>query len=135
MEISNAIITIFYKVVLPLTAHLASYLKLNLTLKSLVSMSFCYGIMCGELAMLTYYDLMPWAAAFPEQLLFLTSIMVYTRPLIFCIFYLFIRSCSLYITVSFVVLILLYVSRWSSIFSCVFYFASAEVAESLYKQV
>lgn len=59
MEISNAIIIIFCKVVLPLTAHLASYLKLSLMLESLVSLSFCYGIMCGELVMLTYYDLMP----------------------------------------------------------------------------
>lgn len=39
METSNAIIIIFCKVVLLLTAHLlASYLKLSLTLESLVSL-------------------------------------------------------------------------------------------------
>lgn len=39
METSNAIIIIFCKVVLPLTAHLlASYLQLSLTLESLISL-------------------------------------------------------------------------------------------------
>lgn len=38
MKTSDAVIIIFCKVVLPSTAHLASYLKLSLTLGSLVSL-------------------------------------------------------------------------------------------------
>lgn len=72
---------------------------------------------------------MSWAAALPEQLLFLINIMLYTRPLIFCIFYFLIRACSLYITASLISPTLLYVSRWSSISICVFYFSPAEIAE------
>lgn len=133
METSDAPIIIFCKVVF-LTVHLASQLKLSLTLGSLLSLCvFLLEMGCGELVMLTHYVLMLRAAAFPEQLLFLTDIMLYTGSLISCIFYLLIRSCSLYIAASFIVLILLYVPRWSSIFVCVFYFAFAEVAESFNK--
>lgn len=92
-------------------------------------MFFGYGIGRGELVMMTHYDLMPRAAAFPEQLLFLINIMVHTRPLIFCKFYLLIRSCSLYITASFITPILPCVPRWSSIFIRVFYFSLAGAAK------
>lgn len=130
MEISSTVIVIFHKVVVPWTVHLASQLKISLILEPLVSLCFFgYEVGRGELVMMTHYDLMPWAAAFPEQLLFLINIVLCARPLIFCIFYLLIRSCSLYITASFISPILLYVPIWSSVFIWVFYFSLEEIAE------